>query len=71
MIIDMDNLPLFEEWIAAREVENAAVNALHGALKNGTRNIQTLEALTKQMEDTHNNAMDIYDRLKDRKLDTE
>ena len=71
MIIDMGDLPLFEEWKAAREAEGVAVNALHSALKNGIQDMQMVEALTKQMEAAHNNAMDIYDQLIERSLDNE
>lgn len=69
MIIDMSDMPLFEEWQAAHLVENAAITALHDAMKNGNRDMSTLETLTTQMEDAHNKAMDIYDRLRKRRLD--
>ncbi|WP_295998926.1 hypothetical protein [Rugamonas sp.] len=69
MIYDMEALPLMEEWKAARLVENTAVENLLSAMKGGVRENAILLELTKRMEDTHNAAMDIYDRLQAFRLD--
>lgn len=73
-IYSSESLPLFEEWKVAREEENVAIAALHDALKvgqSGNRDMAMLSALTKQMEDTHNESMDIFDRLQAFRLDAE
>ena len=71
MIFDMNAKPLLEEYKAARKDETAAVNELLASLRNGNRDTATLETLTKRMEDTHEKAMSILDRLQPFKVDTD
>ncbi len=70
MIFDVSATPLLEEYKSACDDEAAAVNELLSSLKKGTRDTATLETLTKRMEDTHNKAMSILNRLQPFRLDT-
>lgn len=71
MIFDMNSKPLLEEYKAAREVEAVAVNELLVSLQSGNRDPATLENLTKRMEDTHESAMSILNRLQQVRLNTD
>lgn len=69
MIIDMSSKPLLEQLIVATEIEDTAAKALLSALENGVRDSATLATLTNRMTETHNDKMDIWDQLKQAKLD--
>jgi hypothetical protein len=63
MIFDISAKPLLDKFKAAKETESTAVNNMLAALQSGERDSTILAALTKQMEETHNDAMDIWDQL--------
>ena len=71
MIFDINAKPLLEEYKTARENEAAAVNELLASLQSGNTETTTLETLTKRMEDTHERAMTIHDRLQQIRLDAD
>ena len=57
------SLPLLEEWKLSRGIASAAAMALHDALKSENRDTEMILFLTKEMEDAHEEAMAIADRL--------
>ncbi len=71
MIFDMNAMPLLEEYKAARDDEASAVTALLASLQSENRENASIAALAKRMEDTHECAMNVLDRLQKFRLDTE
>lgn len=63
MIFDISAKPLLDKLIAASSAEFEATNALLVALESGVRDNTTLELLTKNMTETHNAKMTIWNQL--------
>lgn len=63
MIFDISAKPLLDQLIAASSMEFEATNALLVALEGGVRDNATLELLTKNMTETHNAKMTIWNQL--------
>lgn len=70
MLIDGNSAgSLLEQFKIAQEVEGAAITALHDAMKGSMKDMEILMALTDRMTETHNKKMDIWDQLKQHRLD--
>jgi hypothetical protein len=68
MIFNENAMPLMVKYQAAREVEAIATQALLSAMENGSRDMPALDALTQEMTDAHNKAMDIWDALQQHRI---
>jgi len=68
MIFNENAMPLMMKYQAAREVETIATQALISAMESNIRDVPVLDALTQEMTDGHNKAMDIWNELQQYRL---
>ncbi len=69
MIYNEHALPILDEYRSATDANAIAIKELYAYMQQGGKDSQTLEELTKRMDDTRIMAADALDRLQQYRID--